>query len=111
MLGFKKDRERTYLTGRIDLSDKAMEQRLRFQGLTERDLGVIVTWRDACQGMMDLLVDRFYDHIKANPVTLEFLNEHTTVEKQRPMLTHYVETMMQGVLDDQYVEYRRRATQ
>ncbi len=101
-------RERVYQVGRISVSDRDIELRLRFQGLTERDLGVILSWSDVLRPKIDVLCDRFYEHIKSNSVTQDFLNRFTTVEKQRPLLTRYIMTMLSGVIDDDYVESRRR---
>jgi len=108
MFGRKQTKERKYQIGRISVSDKEVEIRVRFQGLTEQDLGVILTWSEICRKKMDAMVDRFYEHIQSNPVTLEFLKRHSTVERQRPLLTRYVLTMIAGVVDDEYVEYRQR---
>ena len=40
------EKERAYQTGRISVSDGEIEKRLRFQGLSEKDLGVILTWAE-----------------------------------------------------------------
>ncbi len=101
-------KERSYENGRISVSDKDIEMRLRFQGLSERDLGVILTWSYVLNPKIDLLCDRFYEHIRSNSVTQEFLNRFTTVDKQRPLLTRYIISMLAGVIDDDYVEARRR---
>jgi methyl-accepting chemotaxis protein len=100
--------ERPYHQGEIAVSDPELRDRLRFMGLTEDDLGVIATWEEACKGVTDRLVDEFYDHILANPSTRAILKKHTTVERQRPLVTRYVLTMFSGRIDDQYIEYRRR---
>ncbi len=101
-------KERVYQTGRISVSDGEIEKRLRFQGLTERDLGVILTWADTLRPQIETLCDRFYAHIQSNPITQDFLTRFTTVEKQRPLLTRYILTMLSGSIDDDYVESRRR---
>ena len=48
-------KERSYENGRISVSDKDIEMRLRFQGLSERDLGVIMTWSYVLNPKIDLL--------------------------------------------------------
>ena len=102
------EKERAYQTGRISVSDGEIEKRLRFQGLSEKDLGVILTWAEVLRSQIDELCDRFYAHIQSNPITQDFLTRFTTVEKQRPLLTRYIMTMLSGVIDDEYVESRRR---
>ncbi|MEE2726241.1 MAG: protoglobin domain-containing protein [Candidatus Latescibacterota bacterium] len=71
-------------------------------------MGVILTWAEVLRPTIDQLRDRFYDHIQSNPVTYDFLTRFTTVEKQRPLLTRYIMTMLSGAIDDEYVESRRR---
>ena len=90
------EQERAYQTGRISVSDGEIEKRLRFQGLSEKDLGVILTWAEVLRSQIDELCDRFYAHIQSNPITQDFLTRFTTVEKQRPLLTRYIMTMPPG---------------
>lgn len=94
--------------GEIVVSDPEVREKIYFQGLTEEDLSVIAAWEDACKGTIDHLITEFYDHILANPTTRAVIEKHTTVERQRPLVTRYVLTMFSGRIDDSYVEYRRR---
>ena len=93
--------------GTITLSDEQMRSRLVFLGLTEHDLGVVARWQDVCRTRCDRLVDAFYAHIAGNDTTQGILNAHSSVERQRPMLTRYVLTMFDGRIDDAYLTYRR----
>jgi methyl-accepting chemotaxis protein len=97
--------------GEFRLSRAEDMDRMRYQGLTEEDLGVIATWRKECQGSMDDLVDRFYDHIKGHGGPRAILDRHTTVERQRPLLTRYLMTLFEGRIDDEYLLYRERVGQ
>lgn len=99
--------KREVLNGKIVVTDREVQSKLAFIGLTERDLGVITSWRDACEAALDSLVDEFYKHIANTPTTRAIISNHTTVERQRPMITRYIQTMLTGRIDDQYVEYRR----
>jgi len=100
--------QRSYRNGEINVSDGEIRDRIRFQGLTEEDLGVIATWDRAFQGAADQLIDLFYEHIFGNSDTRAIVEKHTTVERQRPLVTRYVQSMFSGRVDDQFVEYRRR---
>jgi hypothetical protein len=99
---------KTYQRGFISVTDLEVRTRLQFLGLSEEDLGVIASWQAACRKTTDHLVDVFYDHIQKNPVTRDILLRHSSVERQRPMLTRYVLTMFSGRIDDEYVQYRRQ---
>ena len=105
------EEERTITPGIISVSSPDVRERLDFLGLTPEDLGVMARWRDVCEGGMDRLVDEFYAHMQSNRTTNGVLTQHSSVERQRPMLTRYVLTLFQGRIDDPYVEYRIRVGQ
>jgi methyl-accepting chemotaxis protein len=100
--------KRSYGPGRIAVTDPKVREQISLLGLTEEDLGVLAGWKDVCAGVLDRLVDEFYDQILGNPTMKDFLLRHTTVERQRPRITRYVTTMFEGRIDDEYLEYRRR---
>jgi methyl-accepting chemotaxis protein len=54
------------------------------------------------------MVDEFYRHIEGNATVARVLRQHTTVERQRPLLTGYVLAMFAGRIDDGYVAHRRK---
>jgi methyl-accepting chemotaxis protein len=104
----KRSVERTYASGTISVTSREAQERIRFIGVSEADLGVIASWQDTCRGEMDHLVDEFYSHVLGTRQTKGVLMQHSSVERQRPMLTRYILTMFDGRIDDGYVEYRRR---
>ena len=97
---------RTAARGVINVSDPAVATRIRFMGLTEEDLGVVASWREACEDGLEELVDRFYAHILANPDTKSIIDANTTVARQRPILTRYIQTLFTGRIDDAFVAMR-----
>jgi methyl-accepting chemotaxis protein len=109
MLGFRRPaaQERNYPDGTIRVTDPAVHERIRFIGLTTQDLGVVSAWRSAANAVIDRLVDEFYAHISATSTTKSILDRHTTVERQRPMITRYIGSMFTGIIDDAYVAGRR----
>ncbi|HRH45583.1 MAG TPA: protoglobin domain-containing protein, partial [Pyrinomonadaceae bacterium] len=70
-----------YQKGQITITDSGVLEKLRFHNLTETDLGVIKAWADVCRASMDVLVDKFYEHIQNNPKTKGILLKYTTVER------------------------------
>jgi methyl-accepting chemotaxis protein len=100
--------ERTYPAGRIQLSDPAVRSRVAFLGVTPEDLRVIAAWRAACRAACDPMIDAFYAKIAGERETSAVLTTHSTVDRQRPLVTRYVMQMFDGALDDAYVEYRRK---
>lgn len=101
---FKK--QRTVGRGIISASQREVLDKLEFHQLTEEDLGRISAWADVCRGSLDHLVDTFYAHIAKKSATQDILKKHTTIERQRPVLSRYVLTMFDGKIDDAYVRMR-----
>ncbi|HQU86932.1 MAG TPA: protoglobin domain-containing protein, partial [Pyrinomonadaceae bacterium] len=99
-------RSRAYEPGRISVSDSSVKTKIKFHGLTEDDLGIIKSWSDVCRNSLDRLVDKFYEYVLSNSETTGILLKHSSIERQRPMLSRYILTMFDGVVDDKYVEYR-----
>lgn len=99
---------KSYEPGEIRVSDPEVRKRIRYHRLTEDHLGVLEAWSEECLAAVDDMIDEFYEHIQSTQETREILNEHSSVERQRPMLTRYIRTMFDGTVDDEYVEYRHR---
>ena len=97
--------------GVIAVSDPAVRTRIDFLGLTACDLGVVARWAEVCRSKIDRLVDEFYAHIAGQRTTQQVLATHSSVERQRPMLKRYVLAMFTGLIDDDYVNYRREVGQ
>ncbi|MBS1792378.1 MAG: globin-coupled sensor protein [Acidobacteria bacterium] len=99
-------RNRNYQPGIISVSDPDVRKKIRFHGLTEDDLGIIKSWSDVCRNSLDRLVDRFYAYVLDNPDTTAILRRHSSIERQRPLLSRYILTLFDGRIDDQFIEYR-----
>lgn len=94
--------------GSIAVSDPAMRLRIEVVGVTEEVLGTILTFRDVFTAAMPSLVDAFYGRIVAIPAIAAIVLKHTTVEKNRPLVERYIATILEGRIDDAYLEYRKR---
>jgi len=105
MLKFLKQNRKSQ-PGQISVTDPNIRERLNFLRVTEYDLGVISAWSDVCKGDLEHLVDKFYEKILSHSETKQVLQKHSTVDRQRPMLTRYILTMFSGRVDDEYVNYR-----
>lgn len=97
--------------GEIRVSDAAVRERIAFLGVTSQDLGVVRHWQATCMEACDAMVDAFYGKIMGQRDTRAIITEHTTVERQRPMITRYLKTMLNGAIDDDYLAYRRTVGQ
>lgn len=98
---------RAFSPGTIQVSDPALRARIELLGLTPEDLGRLRLWEEACQSRVNELVDVFYGKIYANNVTAPVMRQHSTVERQRPRIARFIASLVDGVVDDAYVRYRR----
>jgi len=60
---------------------------------------------------MEGVVDAFYGTIQRKPGAYAVIQKHTSIERQRPMLTRYLQTLITGRVDDEFVSYRTRVGQ
>ncbi len=98
--------KRSTTPGQIAVSDPKVVQSLAFHGLTEEDLGIVAAWKAELMAKVDQLVDSFYSHIRKFPEAWSIVNKHTTVDRQRPLISRYLATMLEGRIDDAYLGYR-----
>ncbi|MBL0937998.1 MAG: hypothetical protein IBJ03_03830 [Gemmatimonadaceae bacterium] len=103
--------ERSYPAGEVVVTDSDVRRRLDFLQVTPTDLGVIQVWESTCKAACDTMIDAFYRHIGGTRETQGIIDRHTTVDRQRPLVTRYVLAMFTGKIDDKYVEYRRHVGQ
>jgi methyl-accepting chemotaxis protein len=92
----------------ITVSDASVRDEIQFLRITERDLAEVARWGPECEAALERLVDQFYQHVLGNRVAHDVLVAHTTVERQRPLLTAYIRTMFSGRIDDAYVAVRQK---
>ena len=97
--------------GRIAITDEATRDRVGFLGLTEHDLGIVQAWQAECLAACPAMVDAFYAKVMGHNTTRAIITQHTTVDRQRPMMTRYIESMLGGTVDDTYIGYRRKVGQ
>ncbi len=93
--------------GQIAVTDPAVRKRIDFNQLTTDDLGLIAAFGAECRAALNPLIDDFYAHIGGNSEAQAIIDAHTTVERQRPRIIRYLETMLTGRIDDGYVAVRR----
>ncbi len=96
--------------GELSLSDPAHRATAAYCGITEDLLATMATWSDVVADAAPAIADAFYANVLESDA-VSVLNEHTTVERQRPILVGYVESLITGVVDDAYVEGRLRIGQ
>jgi methyl-accepting chemotaxis protein len=111
MFGRKPQAERAHTAGQLTVTDAAVRTRIDFLHVTADDLGVIRAWEAECKAACDAMIDEFYAHIAKTRETAAIIAKHTTVDRQRPLVTRYVLGMFSGSLDDGYIKYRQHVGQ
>lgn len=94
--------------GHFFISDPEVRSRIEFFGISAADLGVIATWRGPCEAALDQLIDDFYAYMFRDGQIKALVLKHSTVERQRGLVTPYLRTMFSGRIDDAYVAARVR---
>ena len=99
-------REREYKSGRLDVSDAGIAERLTFLGLTPQDLGVVATWAEECRAALPQVSERFYEGVTRSAGARGLLEKHTSVAKQRPAMERYLSSLFDGRIDDAWLAVR-----
>ena len=84
------------------------EQRLKFLGLTARDVELLRALRPLFEKHIVAIEDAFYDHLLSFPETAQLLSDHMTVERLRKLQRDYLLRITEGNFDDAYFADRLR---
>ncbi len=99
--------ERDYGVGVITVSSHQERTLVERHGLTVEDLGVVAAFGDTLRDAIPTVVDEFYAAVMAAPELRAIIEKHSSVERQRPILTRYLGTLLHGRIDDGYLRSRR----
>lgn len=108
MWPFKKSNstQRSIPPGSIDVQDAESRQKISFTGLTEQDLGIVKYWGDRILPRLNEAIDAFYDNIARHSYAKAILEKFSTIERQKPMLSAHLKSMLSGRIDDTYIANR-----
>lgn len=87
------------------------EQRLKFLGLSERDVTLLKALRPLLERHVSAFVDAFYQHLAAFPETAQLLRDRTTVDRLKALLRAYLLRITEGNFDDSYFADRQHLGQ
>ncbi|MEO1061784.1 MAG: globin-coupled sensor protein [Actinomycetota bacterium] len=94
-------------TGTIQISDPGHRATAEYCGITEDLVGTLATWADVLEEASPGIAQAFYDHLLSSD-TAPVLKEHSSVERQRPILAAYVNSLFGGRIDDEFIASRLR---
>lgn len=92
--------------GTINVSSADVQQQLNLIELTEEDLGLIKAFGMRIHSQIEPLVDGFYKKIIEVSELKSIITSQTTVDRLRGTLQNHMLTLLEGVIDDQYVDVR-----
>ncbi|MGG1878058.1 globin-coupled sensor protein [Paenibacillus cisolokensis] len=94
----------------INVSEKRRRQ-LNYMGLDESTLKLLADYQPAFVKVVDEVVDRLYEQIGTQPVLMEIINRTSTVERLKETQRQYWLSLVNGVVDESYIENRLKVGQ
>ncbi|SDJ34970.1 globin-coupled sensor protein [Salimicrobium halophilum] len=101
--------EKEEVTGRMEVEvGSDLEKQLKMIHMTEEDLGVLQKLQPIFEEHIDGVVDQFYKNLEKEPSLIRIINEYSSTERLKKTLTRHIHEMFSGVIDQQFIEKRRR---
>ena len=94
----------------IFLTNPLRLQQLEIIHLTEQDLQYVRSVKHLVEVRVKEVVEAFYTTIGSVPEFQEIMREHSTTERLRQTLRHHIVEMLEGRIDDEYIEKRKRVS-
>lgn len=94
----------------IFLNDSSRTLQLDIIGLTEKDLHLVRSIKKHVEVRIKDIVEEFYSTIESVPEFSSIISEHSTSERLRQTLRHHIIEMLEGRIDDTYIEKRKRVS-
>lgn len=94
----------------IYLKDPMRLEQLDILGLTEQDLQHVRAVKSLVEIRVKEIVEAFYSTIGSVPQFEKIIGEHSTTERLSQTLRHHVIEMLEGRIDDEYIEKRKRVS-
>ena len=92
----------------IFLKDTSRLLQIGIIGLTEQDLYLVRSVKTHIEVRIKDIVEEFYATIESVPEFQNIITEHSTSERLRQTLRHHIVEMLEGHIDDMYIEKRKR---
>ncbi|WP_431028852.1 methyl-accepting chemotaxis protein [Lysinibacillus sp. LZ02] len=94
----------------IFIEDSARLLQLKIIDLTVEDLHKVRAVKPYVEMHIKEVVDAFYETIESVPEFYNIINQHTTSERLRQTLRHHIIEMLDGRIDDAFLEKRARVS-
>lgn len=94
----------------VFLQDSSRLLQMELIDLTERDLHLIRNVKELVEVRIKEVVESFYKTIESVPEFSSIIREHSTSERLRQTLRHHIVEMLEGRIDETYIEKRKRVS-
>ncbi|WP_445490578.1 protoglobin domain-containing protein [Niallia sp. 03133] len=101
-------KEKNRLDSTFILNNKDLSVQTKFVGLTERDIEHLIELQPIIINNVDRIVTAFYGKLQEIPHLMEIINEHSTIDRLKNTLAHYLFEMVSGKIDEEYIDNRIR---
>ncbi|MEI7025202.1 globin-coupled sensor protein [Paenibacillus sp. y28] len=86
--------------------DAARKAQLSYIGLSDEDLSLLRSYRDLFYSITNTVVDELYSRVMQVPCLAEIIGEHSTIDRLKETQRWYFRTMVEGVIDAEFIERR-----
>ncbi|MFT8320211.1 MAG: globin-coupled sensor protein [Bacillus sp. (in: firmicutes)] len=93
---------------KLTINNQDLSVQTKFVGLTEQDMEFLIELRPIMEKNADRIVTAFYRNLQQIPHLINIINEHSTIDRLKKTLTHYLLEMVSGKIDERYIENRIR---
>lgn len=114
MIFFRKKQDKHFIVQKkfdhagIFITDSKRLKQLELIELTTQDLHFVRAVKPLVEVRIKEIVEAFYSTIESVPEFREIIMQHSTTERLRQTLRHHIIEMLEGRIDDAYLEKRGR---
>lgn len=91
----------------IDVGTVCIKQ-IEMIGLKPGDLHQLLSLQPLVQDQITKIVDEFYEKVLQEPLLVEIIQEHSTIERLKITLQRHISEMFNGIVDEDYINMRKR---
>ncbi|WP_053072007.1 globin-coupled sensor protein [Ornithinibacillus contaminans] len=85
-----------------------LEKQLSMLDFTKNDLAIGQALKPYVEENIISIIDGFYDNLETNPLLMDIINEHSSIDKLKQTLHRHIIEMFSGVMNEAFVNQRKR---
>jgi len=92
----------------INLADNKLNKRLQYMNVTKENLFVLQELKPHMMEIKDDFLNRVLDHVYQFDELIAIAEAHSSRERLKGVFSMYLDTLLEGSIDDKYVQIRKR---